>query len=118
MTVCLDVSWCCRLVACEDIAPVSLGVHQQLLLPELHQGIADAGIAVRMELHGVAHDVGHLIISSVVHPLHGVEDATLYGLEAVADMWHGTIQDGVRGVVQKPGLVHAVQMVGNAILLR
>ena len=66
---------------------------------------------MRVELHRVAHDVRHLIISAVVHALHRVEDASLYGLQTVLDMGDGTIQDAITGVVQEPVLVHAAQVV-------
>ena len=64
-----------------------------------------------MELHGMADDVSHLVVSSVVHSLHGVEDAPLHGLQSVLDMRHGTLQDYIRGVIQEPVLVHSAEMV-------
>ena len=106
----LDVSRCRRAVAREDVAPVSLAVDQQILLPELHQRVADRGVAVRVKLHRLAHHVGHLIISSVVDPPHGVQDASLHRLQPVVDVWHGPLQDHVRGIIQEPALIHARQM--------
>ena len=34
----------------------------------------------------MAHNVGHLIISAVVHALHRVQDAALHGLQTVLDV--------------------------------
>ena len=68
----LDISGCGGGVACQYVAPVTLGVDEQFLLAELHEGVADGGVAVRMVLHGVADDVGHLVVASVVESLHGV----------------------------------------------
>ena len=67
-----------------------------------------------MELHGVTHDVGHLVVSSVVHALHAVEDASLHGFQAVLDMGYGAFENHVRRIVQEPVLVHAAQMVDGS----
>ncbi len=64
-----------------------------------------------MKLHGLSHDVGHFVVTSVVHALHGVQDASLHRLEAIADVGHGTLQDDIGGIVQEPVLVHARQVV-------
>ena len=64
-----------------------------------------------VELHGVSHDVRHLVISAVVHALHRVQDAALYGLQSVLDVRHGTLQNDVRSIVKEPTLVHAAQVV-------
>ena len=113
---CLDVSRGSGAVAREDVSPVSLRVDEQVFLSHLHQGVADGGIAVGVELHGVAHDVGHLVVASVIHALHGVQDASLHGLQSVLDMGHGTLQDHVGGIVEKPILVHAAQMVHGSCI--
>ena len=65
---------------------------------------------MRVKLHRLAHHVGHLIISSVVDPPHGVQDAPLHWLQPVVDVRHGPLQDHVRGIIQKPALIHARQM--------
>ena len=91
----LDVATGGGIVAREDVAPVTLAVDEQLLLAQLHQGILDAGVAVGVELHRVTHDVRDLVEAPVVHALHGVQDAALHRLKAVADVWHGTLQDNV-----------------------
>ena len=63
-----------------------------------------------VELHGVAHDVGHLVVAAVVHALHRVQDASLNGLQSVLDMGHGALQYHVGGVVEEPVLVHAAEV--------
>lgn len=73
-------------VSGEDISPVALGVDQEFLLSELHQRVLDRGIAVRVVLHGIAHDVGHLVVAPVLHLAHGVDDAALNGFETVVDL--------------------------------
>ena len=68
---------------------------------------------MRVELHRMSYDVGHLVISSVVHPLHRVEDASLYRFQTIFDMGHSTIQDAVAGVIEKPGLIHTTEVVDS-----
>ena len=65
---------------------------------------------MRVELHRVSHDIGHLIVAPVVEPLHRVEYAALHGFEAVAEVRHGTLEDNVRGIIEKPVLIHAGQL--------
>ena len=113
----LDVTARSGLVAREDVAPVALTVDQQILLPQLDQGVLDRGVAVRVVLHGLADDVGDLVVAAVVHALHGVQDAALHGLQTVLDMGHGTLQDHVGGIVEEPVLVHARKLAHAALLL-
>ena len=108
---CLDISWRCSAVARENVSPVALCVDEQVLLSHLHKGVTDAGVAMWVELHGVSHDVCHLVEAAVVHALHGVQDATLHRLEAVFDVWHGTFQNHIAGIVEEPVLIHARQVV-------
>ena len=56
----LDVAWCRRTVAGEEVAPVSLALDQELSLPQLHKRIADARISVWVELHRLTDDIRHL----------------------------------------------------------
>ena len=108
---CLDVSGGGSAVAREDVAPVSLRVDEQVLLSHLHQRIANGSVAVRVELHSVSHDVGHLVETAVVHTFHRVQNASLHRLQTVADMRNGALQNHVAGIVEEPILVHAAQMV-------
>ena len=113
----LDVSTCSGIITRQDIAPVALAVNQQFLLSQLHQGILDTGIAMRMILHRTTHNVRYLIETPIIHLLHGMEDASLHWLETIHDVRHGTFQNHVGGIVQKPVLIHATQVVRNAILI-
>ena len=69
---------------------------------------------MRVELHGMSHDVCHLIISAVVHALHRVQNTALHGFQSVLDVWHGTFQNDVRGIVQEPALIHTAQVVNGS----
>ena len=113
----LDVTARRGFVAREDVAPVALAVDEQLLLPQLHERILDGGVAVGVVLHGLADDVGHLVEAAVVDRLHGVEDASLHGFEAILDVGHGALQNHVGGVVEEPVLVHARQLAHAGLLL-
>ena len=112
----LDVTWRGGPVAREDIAPVTLTVDEQVLLPELHQRVADTGIAVRVVLHSLPDDVRHLVVLAVVHPLHSVEDTALHGLQTVLDGRHGALQNHIGGIVQEPVLVHAREVLLDCVV--
>ena len=112
-----DVTFRRRVVARQDVAPVALRVDKQILLPQLHQRILDGRVAVRVELHGLAHHVGHLVVASVLHAVHGMQNASLHRLQSVVDVGHGALEYHVGGIVQEPVLVHAAQVVGNHIVL-
>ena len=113
---CLDVSGSGCTVAREDIAPVTLCVDEQVFLSHLYEGISDRCISVRVELHRMSHDVSHLVVSSVIHALHGVEDASLYGFQSVFDMRYGSLQDHIRCIVEEPVLIHSAEvMYGRSI---
>ena len=107
----LDVTGSGGTVAGEDVAPVALGVDEQVFLTELHEGVADGGVTMGVKLHRMAHDVGHLVVAAVVHALHRVEDAALHGFQTVVDFRHGTLENHIRGVVEKPVLVHPAEVV-------
>src|SRR5574344_11707 len=107
---CLYISGSSSTVARKDVTPVTLAVNEQILLSQLHQGIADGGITMRMELHGMSHDVRHLIVAPVVHALHGVKDTALHRFETILQMRYGTLQNYIGCIIQKPVLIHAAQM--------
>ena len=52
---------------------------------QAHHRLVDRGIAVRVELHGLAHDVGALLALALeqTHLVHGVEQLAVRGLKAV-----------------------------------
>ena len=62
---------------------------------------------MRVVLHGLTHNIGHLIEAAILNALHSMENTTLHGLKAIIQVGHGTLQDNIRGVVQEPILVHA-----------
>ena len=107
----LDITGSGRAIACQDISPVSLAIDEQFLLSQLHQRVADRGVAMRMELHGMAHDVGDLIVTPVVEPSHGMKNTTLHRLESIVDVRHGPLKNHVGGIIQEPILVHAGKMI-------
>ena len=104
----LDVTWCRRTVAGEEVAPVSLTLDQELSLPQLHKRIADARISVRVELHRLTDDIRHLD-QPILHLRHRVEDPSLYRLQPVRDVGYCPLQDDVRGIGDKPGAIHPRQ---------
>ena len=109
----LNISRSGSTVASKYVSPVSLSVDEQILLSQLHQGVANRSIAMRVELHGVAHDVSHLVVASVVHTLHRVQYTALHRLQTILDTWHRTFKNNVRSIVEKPVLIHATKMVNG-----
>ena len=78
--------------------------------------LIDGSITMGVELHGVSDNISHLVVASVVHSFHGVEDASLYGFESVIEMRNSTLKDDVAGIFEEPRLVHPAEVVGDAIL--
>ena len=107
---CLDVARRRSTVAGEEVAPVPLTLDQELSLPQLHEGVPDARIAVRVELHRLTDDIRHLD-QPILHLRHGVEDPSLHRLQPVRDVGHCPLQDDVRGIGDKPGAIHPRQHV-------
>lgn len=107
-----DVAGSCGGVAGQGVPPVTLHVDEEFLLPELHHGIADRGVTVRVILHGVTDHVGHLVVAAVFQLAHGVEDTALHRLEAVIGVWHSALQNHVAGVVEEPVAKHVVDVPG------
>ena len=48
---CFDITGCCSTISGQDVSPVTLAIDQQIFLPQLHQRIANRGIAMRVILH-------------------------------------------------------------------
>ena len=97
----LDVARRGGAVAGVDVAEVALPLDEVALVGEVHEGLADGGVAMRVVLHRVADDVGHLDEASVVLLVEGVEDAPLDGLEAVLDGGDGAVADRVGGELEE-----------------
>lgn len=92
-------------VAGKRVAPVALGIDEQVALAHADHGGVDAGIAVRVVAHGVADHVGDLVVAPVVQLLERVQDATLHRLEAVVERRDRAVENDVGGVFKKPALV-------------
>ena len=106
----LDITRSGCTVTRENVSPVSLRVDKQVFLPHLHKGVADRSVTMRVKLHGMAHDIGHFVVPSIVHALHRVQYTALNRLQTVGDIRHGAFQDNIRGVVEEPVLVHATKV--------
>src|SRR5690554_6565038 len=87
---CFYITGCRRFAAGINLSPVSLHLDQFFLLTELLRCIADTFVSVRMVLHRMSHNVGNLVVASVVELFHRVADTTLYGLEAVVNRRNST----------------------------
>ncbi|OPZ92473.1 MAG: hypothetical protein BWY73_00795 [candidate division TA06 bacterium ADurb.Bin417] len=90
-----------------DGAEVALAVHQRVTqgegLGHAAEGVVDGRVAVRMVLtHHLADDTGALLVGAVaVQPqlLHGVKDAPVDGLEAVAGVRQRPADDDAHRVI-------------------
>lgn len=103
-----DVTGGGGVVAREDVAPVALGIDEEFLLSELDHGVANGGVTMGVVFHGVADDVGDLVVAAVFEFVHGMEDAALNGFEAVIDVGDGAFEDDVGSVIEKPVAVEIV----------
>ena len=89
-------------------APVALAVDQRVArgerLREQHHGLVAGGLAVRMELaEHVAHRARRLDVLGCRREAkfgHGVDDAPLHRLQAVADVRQGAVVDDVHRIVE------------------
>ena len=102
----LDVTRSGRPIPGKDVPPVSLAVQQQVLLSDLHHGVTDGSIPMRVVLHGVADDIGDLVKPPIVHFVQAVKDAALYRFQAVILVGYSPFENDIRGVVQEVIVVH------------
>ena len=77
-------------IAAVRLAKVTLGVHkghQQAFVgtAHTHHGVVNGGIAVGVQVHGAAHDVGAFGAGAFqqAHAVHGIQQFAVGGLEAV-----------------------------------
>ena len=77
-------------IAAVRLAKVTLAVHkghQQALVAaaHAHHGVVDGGVAVGVQVHGAAHDVGAFGAGAFqqAHAVHGIQQFAVGGLEAV-----------------------------------
>ena len=101
-----------------SLAEVALAVHigdQQALVAAAHpdHGVVDGGVAVGVQVHGGAHDVGRLGPGALEqpHPVHGVQQLAVGGLEAV-DLGQRPADDDAHGV----GHIVGFQGAGDGVL--
>ncbi len=115
----LRVTHGCRGVAV-DGAEVAVAVDQGQahgeVLGKADHGVVDGGVAMGVVLaHDLADRPGRLLVRAGrddVGLVHGVEDAALDGLEAVADVRQGAGHDDRHGVLEE-GLLHLGGHVGG-----
>ena len=107
----LNVTACGRGGAREDVAPVTLSLDKEVLLAKLHKRVVDGRIAVRVILHCSTDYIGYLVEAAVIKRLHCMQDTALHRLQTVLHMWHGAFENHIRGIFQKPVLVHTLQQV-------
>ncbi len=89
-------------------AEVALAVHepvaQRKVLRHAHQRVIDRTVAVRVILaQHLAHNLGALDVLAVgqqPHIVHGVQDAPMHRLEAVADIGQGAADDDRHRIVE------------------
>ena len=79
-------------------------------MPDLHHGVANGSIAVRVILHGVSNNVGHLVVATILHFPHGVKDSALNGFQPIISMRYGTFENDVGSVVEKPIAIHVIDV--------
>ena len=101
-----------------DLAEVALGVHKgrqqgPVSLGKTHHGVVDGGVAVGVQAHGLAHDVGGFRPGARQQPhlVHGVQELAVRGLEPV-DLRDGPGDDDAHGV----GHVVGLQRIGDGLL--
>ncbi len=73
---------------------------------------------MRMVLHGLTDDVGHLVEAPVVDGFHGMENAALHRFQAVLDVRHGPFENHIRSIIQEPVLIHARKFAHTPLGLR
>ena len=102
----LDVTWRRGAVASQNVAPVSLAIQQQLTLADLDHGIPDARIPVRVELHGVANDIRHLVEATIVHFAQTVQNPSLHWLQSIVLVRNGSLENHIARVIEEIVVVH------------
>ena len=104
-------------IAAVRLAKITLAVHkrhQQALVAaaHAHHGVVDGGIAVGVQVHGAAHDVGRLGAGALEqsHLVHGVQQLAVRRLKAV-DLRQRAADDDAHGI----GHIVGFQRAGNGI---
>jgi len=88
----------------EVALPVHEGVAQAEILRHAHQGVVDRRVAVGMVFaHDFADDARRLLVGlvgAVAQVVHGVEDATMDGLQAVSYVGKRSTDDDAHRIVE------------------
>ena len=100
-------------IAAVSFAEVALAVHKGheqtfVAAAHAHHGVIDGGVAVGVQVHGAAHDVGRFGAGAFQQPhlVHGVEQLAVGGLEAV-DLRQGAGDDDAHRIGHIVGLQRA-----------
>ena len=97
-------------MARQQVPEVPLPLDEVVLVREHDEGVADRGVAVRMQLHRVADHVGDLVEAPVVHPEERMEDAPLDRLQPVPQLRNRAIENEVARVLDEVILHQALEL--------
>ena len=99
------------------LAEVALAVHKRheqalVAAAHAHHGVVDGGVAVGVQVHGAAHDIGRLGAGALeqTHLVHGVQQLAVRRLKAV-DLRQRAADDNAHGI----GHIVGFQRAGNGI---
>ena len=106
----LYVAGCRCGMARQDVAEIPLALDEVVLVGQDHERITDRRVSVRVELHRVADDVGHLVEAAVVHLEQRVHDPPLDGLQAVPQLRDRAVEDEVARVLDEVVLHQALEL--------
>ena len=82
-------------VSGEDVSPVSLTVHQQILLSDLDQCPENGRVAVRVKLHRFPDYGGHFRVCPVIYLEHGMKHTALDRLQSIVNVRDGPLENDV-----------------------
>ena len=88
-------------LACKDVAVVSLLLYEQVAVGQFDQRAVYGGITMGVVLHGLAHNVSHLVELAVIHGDKGMEYAPLHRLETVHQIRDSPVADYIGGILQE-----------------
>ena len=97
----LDVTSGRGAVSGELVAEVALVVDEQVVVGKVDQRVVDRGVPVRVVLHALSDNVGHLVELAVVHLDQGVYDPPLHRLEPILELGDRPVAYDVRGVLDE-----------------
>jgi hypothetical protein len=65
-----------------------------------------------MILHGAPDYIGYFVEAAIIHFTQRMHDAPLNGFESVFNPRHRALKDNVRGIIEEPFLIKALQWNG------